>query len=137
MSLYRERTMTITDGQALVEVLKSKGFDPNVHHDPAPLVGFENRKRKERAHIIIPRKQVGRASNDIGFLREANGAYKAIISDFDRAHHKYDESWLKDVQAGVLEIVARRKINQFDVEQIGTRKVLPDGKIRLQFIKRS
>ena len=85
MSLYRERKTKINDARALEEALKQKGFSPLRHSQPVPLEGYMGDKRKDTAEIIIPRQQVGRASNDIGFKRQEDGSFAAIISDFDKS----------------------------------------------------
>ncbi len=50
-------------------------------------------ERSERAHIIIRRRQLDSASNDIGFARDGSGVYRAIISEYDRGIG-FNEAWL-------------------------------------------
>jgi hypothetical protein len=50
-------------------------------------------ERPERAHIIIRRRQLDSASNDIGFARDASGVYRAIMSEYDRGLG-FNDAWL-------------------------------------------
>lgn len=60
-------------------------------------MGYQGDTRAEKAHIIVRRKFVGGSSNDIGFLRNSEGQYEAIISEFDKT--KYNESWRNKLKA--------------------------------------
>ena len=62
------------------------------HETREALYGWKGDRRPQTAEIIIRRKFVGRASNDIGFASTPDGTYEAIISEFDR--QKYDQAWL-------------------------------------------
>ena len=134
MSLYRERKTKINDARALEEALKQKGFSPLRHSQPVSLEGYMGDKRKDTAEIIIPRTQVGRASNDIGLKRQEDGAFAAIISDFDKSHG-YGDGWLKEIIGLATEAKAMRIVQKLDLEQI-SRTELPNGKIRLQITQR-
>ena len=62
-------------------------------HDVADnLVGYQGDKRKDKANIIIRRKNVGGSSNDIGFVLAEDGTYQAVISDYDSTRH--NSAWL-------------------------------------------
>jgi hypothetical protein len=71
------------------------------HATPQSLTDFHGNVRPDAAHVIIRRKHVGPASNDLGFVRQADGRYQMIISDFDRGngeyanmkHARYGEAW--------------------------------------------
>ena len=47
------------------------------------LYGYQGDRRKETANIVIRRKFVGSASNDLGF-QKTDAGYVAVISEFDR-----------------------------------------------------
>src|SRR5262249_7503737 len=49
-------------------------------------------KREDTAEIVIPRRFVGGAANDIGFKLQDDRCYGAIISDYDR--HRHNEAWM-------------------------------------------
>ena len=47
-----------------------------------PLFGYHGDRRPETAALVVRRRHIGPASNDLGFARTAEG-YFPIISDFD------------------------------------------------------
>lgn len=85
MSSYNEIETQFSDQGCLVEALKELGYQPQVTEKPANLEGYHGDKRTQTAEIIIPRRQVGGASNDVGFKKNADGTFTAIISDYDRS----------------------------------------------------
>ena len=48
------------------------------------VAGGVNGARPERAEIVIRRGYVGHGSNDIGFARQLDGTFRAIISEYDQ-----------------------------------------------------
>ena len=84
MSSYNEIQTTFSDQGCLVEALKEMGYQPQVSEKPQHLEGYRGDERTQKAEIIIPRKQVGGASNDVGFKRNENGTFTAIVSDYDK-----------------------------------------------------
>ena len=132
MSLYREHKTALRDAVSLVEALRQTGFKPIVSETPRPLEGFLGDKRKTCAEIIIPRKQVGWSSNDIGFKKEPDGSFAAVISEFDQ--HKYNDAWLTEIKGLATEIRATRIAKNLKLKPAG-RKVLPNGQVRLQFVQ--
>lgn len=134
MSLYREQKTSINDPACLMTALKGMGFTPHRYTTPQQLIGYQGDKRKMTAEIVIPRAQVGAASNDIGFKRQADGTYMAIISDYDQ--RRYNDQWLTEVKTKAWEA----KVNKLAVKELGLKphgpsQVLPNGKIRVQFVK--
>lgn len=55
-----------------------------IHKEATNLYGYQGDKRPEKAHIIIRRRFVGSASNDVGFIRE-NNRYRVVASGYDSA----------------------------------------------------
>lgn len=84
MSKYVELTTVLTDERYLVEALHELGYEPEVCGEGKALIGYLGDERAERAQIIIRRRQLDSASNDIGFARDGSGIYRAIISEYDR-----------------------------------------------------
>ncbi len=95
-----------------------------------PLFDYVGKMRKDRANIIVPRKFVGGLSNDIGFLRQVDGTYSAIISDYDRNSMHYDDAWLAKLkQQYALQVVLKQqKARGYTVT---SQKVREDGAIEL------
>lgn len=96
MSHYTKVKTKIKKKSALVKALGDLGFTAEklrVEETAKQLEGYEGRLRDQKAEIIIPRRYVGGAANDIGFKEQADGTYEAIISEYDS--HRYNEPWLK------------------------------------------
>lgn len=129
MSHYTTVRTRMVDRQALVAALADLDFPAvEVHDEPQPLIGFRGDRRAQRAHVIVRRRHVGRASNDVGFARQPDGSYKALISRFDRA--RYNDRWLKRLHAryayhATLAVLTRQ---HFEVVQETERR---DGEVRL------
>ena len=93
MSHYPVLQTRLHDCRLLLESLADLGFaDVELHETPQPLVGWRGDSRQQTAEVIIRRRHVGQASNDIGFARRPDGSFEAIISEYDR--ERYDEAWL-------------------------------------------
>ncbi len=95
MSHYCQIETMFNDQQALIEALTTiqGGWQLDqieIHQEPQSLYGYQGDEREEKANIIIRRKHVRGASNDVGFALQADGSYKAIISDYDRTNHCND-----------------------------------------------
>lgn len=84
MSAYNEIETQFSDQDCLVDALKEMGYQPQVSEKPQNLEGYTGDTRKQTAEIILPRRQVGGASNDVGFKKNADGTFTAIVSDYDR-----------------------------------------------------
>ena len=95
MSHFSRIETKIVDQAALVAALADLGYTAEVHENGVPLKGFLGDSREQRAHVVVPRRQVGRLSNDLGFERTADGTYRAWISDFDAKKH--GPRWLGDL----------------------------------------
>lgn len=88
---------------SLIEALKKLGYKPSVHEQAKALFGYRGDERNQKAHIIIPRGQVGAASNDIGFFREADGVYTIHVSAYDKK--KWDEKFPELVKHYATDVV--------------------------------
>ncbi|WP_341532134.1 DUF1257 domain-containing protein (plasmid) [Nostoc sp. UHCC 0302] len=83
MSHFSKIAVQFKDQSCLVEALRHLGFYPQIHSSPVNLYGWRGDKREEVAHIVVPREQISRVSNDLGFW--FNGTdYECLISDYDR-----------------------------------------------------
>lgn len=129
MSHFTTMTTQLTDTDALRAALADLGYGKiEVHEQPQQLYGYLGDKRADRANVIIRREHIGRASNDIGFLRQDGGSFLAVISDYDRARH--DERWLGKLTARHAYHVATATLSAqgFDVVQETSER---DGTVRL------
>jgi hypothetical protein len=101
MSHFVECQTQIRDLASLRLALQEMGWAENeieVHPGPVALYGYRGDRRPEQAEVIIPRQFVGKSSNDIGFARQADGTWSAIISEYDQRQQgrrgPYDQAWL-------------------------------------------
>lgn len=94
MSHFSTIKTRLVERDYLLRALDDMGFKGKVevHEEPVPLHGFLGDRRRQKAEIVIPRKHVGRASNDVGFHRNPSGFYDAMISGFDQA--RFSSKWL-------------------------------------------
>jgi hypothetical protein len=99
-----------------------------IHEEAQPLYGYQGDQRTEKAHIIIRRKHIGIASNDIGFVKEADGTYTAIISEYDRG--RYDDKWMGTVKQKYA--VAKMKKEYKRKGLVVKEERNADGRIRLE-----
>jgi hypothetical protein len=96
MSHYSEVAIELTDEGCLVAALCRLGFEGKVevHREARPLYGYQGDVRPQKAHIIIRRQHVGRAANDLGFEKQADGRFRVWVSEFDQSHNGYNDAWL-------------------------------------------
>lgn len=95
MSHYTRVKTQLKNETALLQALADLGFGPTkIKHskEAQHLEGYEGKMREQTAEIIIPRKYVQQAANDIGFKRQEDGTFEAIISEYDK--NKYNKEWV-------------------------------------------
>jgi len=105
------------------------GYQPEVHSKAKNLQGYQGDKRSQKAHIILPRKQVGGASNDVGFERVKKG--------FILHASEYDHKWrtgerIKTLNKKYQENKLMKEIGKTSKFNILSRKNRDDGKIEIQ-----
>ena len=70
MSAYTLIETQLVSEEHLVRALEDVGFEQVERHAAAqPLVGFEGLRREQRAEIIIRKRYLDAASNDLGFAQ--------------------------------------------------------------------
>jgi hypothetical protein len=128
MSHFTTIKTEIRDENALVAALADVGYAEVERHPTAQhLYGYQGDRRAQTAEVIIRRKYVGSASNDIGFKRQADGTFEAIISEFDR--QKHSQHWVDQVAQRYAYHVVLTEVAKIGgiVEQESVR----DGEIEL------
>ena len=93
MSKYEELRTVLSEERFLVEALRDLGYSLEVSNEGLSLYGYLGDERAEKAHIVIRRRQLHSASNDIGFARDEGGVYHALISEYDRGIG-FNDAWL-------------------------------------------
>ncbi len=129
MSHFTTIRTQIRDRDALVKALTDLGFDQvEVYAQPQHLYGFEGDLRPQVAEVIIRRHYISGASNDIGFQRQDDGHFEAMISDYDR--HRFNRDWLNTLtqRYGYHQLLQTAAEQGFALEE---QEVLADGTIRL------
>jgi len=137
MSKYNEMATVLSHEGYLIETLREMGYAPEVSAEGAALFGYMGDERSERAQIVIRRRQLDSASNDIGFRRDESGVYRAIISEYDRGIG-FNETWIGRIAQAYKErqtmAVAKAKGYVFQGRQVIET---PQGKkVQLRFAVR-
>ncbi len=113
MSHYTVLKTRITDAETLVAALADLGFaNVEAHKMPQPLFDWQGVERRTRAEIIVRRKYLRGASNDMGFARTADGTFKALISDYDL--DTYGEAWMGRLTQRYAYRLARKVLAEQD-----------------------
>lgn len=113
MSKYLTFTdVTFKDKKLLLKALAQLGYtDVEVHDgEGANLIGYHGDTRADKANVIVRRKYIGTASNDIGFRKTAKG-YVPIVSEYDRGYARGGH-FLPDVRTKYNELTAREVAKQ-------------------------
>ncbi|MBD2597938.1 DUF1257 domain-containing protein [Nostoc spongiaeforme FACHB-130] len=129
MSHFTSIKTQIKNSAALIKALADVGFKNVEHHKVAqPLYGYQGDVRPETAEVIIRKQYIGSLSNDIGFKRQENGQFQAIISEYDR--RKYNQSWLNTLMQryGYHALMASAEAQGFTIE---ADEVMEDGTVRV------
>ena len=71
------------DRRLLLAALADLGYGEVEEGDALPLYGYQGDRRPEVAELVVRRRHLGRASNDLGFARTPAG-YVPIISEYDQ-----------------------------------------------------
>ena len=134
MSAYSTNKTLFKDKACLLAALAEMGFDSSkveVHEKATNLHGYQGDVRADVAEIIIRRKYVGGASNDMGFKKNADGTYGAIISEYDS--RRYNAAWLGKLSAAYARNGIIEKAKRLGLRPAGTIK--KDGKTQLAFVR--
>jgi hypothetical protein len=115
-------SVNLIDKDCLVEALKGIFGEVEVYDSPMPLYGYQGDVRKQKANIIVRRHLVGRMSNDIGFERQADGTYKAYISEYDRGRLGYDDKWLNRLKQSYGFIKVKKEVKKKNWTLLSTKK---------------
>lgn len=73
------------DRECLLNALSECGYETVEEGASLSLYGYQGDKRTETAQIVVRRKFIGSASNDLGFQKTDNG-YVPVISEYDQRY---------------------------------------------------
>jgi hypothetical protein len=131
MSHYSEVQIELADEGCLMAALSRLGFQGKVevHREAQALYGYQGDVRAQKAHIIIRQQHVGPAANDLGFERQADGKFRAWVSEFDQRKNGYNDAWMGKLKQayGVEKARAEAKKRGYRVSE----QKLDDGRVRL------
>lgn len=109
------------------------------HEEGAAMYGYQGDDRSKakpgsanyapRCEIIVRRKHVGGASNDLGFKLQENGKFKAWVSDYDQ-HSHFGKAKQQATAVKYAELVGEKTLIAKGFGQIEKVK-LDDGSIKL------
>jgi len=84
MSKYLAFTeILFRDRRLLLAALTDLGYGQVEEGEALSLYGYEGDRRSETAEIVVRRRHIGTASNDLGFAHTPQG-YTPIISEYDQ-----------------------------------------------------
>ena len=73
----------LKDRRLLLAALADLGYTEVEEGEALPLYGYQGDRRPETAELIVRRRHLGSASNDLGFARTPAG-YVPIVSEYDQ-----------------------------------------------------
>jgi hypothetical protein len=73
----------LKDRRLLLAALADLGYSEVEEGEALPLYGYQGDRRPETAELVVRRRRLGSASNDVGFARSPAG-YVPIVSEYDQ-----------------------------------------------------
>jgi Protein of unknown function (DUF1257) len=132
MSAFHSLTTLYKDREALIAALNAQGYtDVEVHDVSQPLTGYHGDLRSQKANVIVRRRFVGAASNDLGWEWDTkSGTFIQHISDFDKGKH--DSQWCAKLKQSYTEGVTMKTAAKQGFKFLGKKIVA--GRVQLQFL---
>lgn len=136
MSKFAQYSTVMNDAKCLKKVLEKRFKEVELHSSPEQLIDFQGKathyldESGDKAEIIIRRKHVGGAANDIGFTKDSSGNYKAIISAYDSSKH--NQKWLDNLCKDYL-VEKATSIMTEEGAELFESETLSNGSIRMKF----
>jgi hypothetical protein len=132
MSAYASLETQYKDRECLVAALGDMGYNNvEVHDEAQNLVGYHGDTRPEKANVIVRRKFVGAAANDIGFVKTPDGRYSAIISQFDSGKH--NTKWLTDLKKNYANRTTAKEAKRIGAKLMSRQVV--NGKTVIKYLQ--
>lgn len=134
MSAYHQQNTIFEDEDCLVKALAEHGYGPGtveINKEPQTLYDYVGKARPQKAHVILRRKYVAGASNDIGFFKNANGKYESIISAYDQGRH--GQSWMTGLTKTYAEHALIKQAPRLGMRFVGRTINAKTGKPEIKF----
>lgn len=119
-----------SDPECIKAAIKELGYVFEDHKTAQNLHGFQGDQRKQTADIIVRRRNVGSASNDVGFRRKSNGKYELIISEYDR-HGKTGTNFMERMKQLYAKHKTLKQLKKMG-KTVTSVKTMADGRIKIK-----
>jgi hypothetical protein len=131
VSKYNRQRSAYNDRDCLVAALNAQGYsEVEVHDEAVNLIGYLGDTRPERANVIVRRRYVGTAANDLGFVRESDGTFSAIVSDYDS--RKHGAAWRTGLKKAYTEKRLIKHAASKGLKYLG--KEVKGGKVQIKWL---
>ena len=139
MSEYRKNKTNYKDRECLVKALNEQGYTNEMielHEQPQQLYDYCGHATHyldadgDKAEIIVRRKYVGGAANDLGFKKEADGTYSAIVSAYDSSKH--NTKWMDGLKRAYGEAVIHKTAKRLNLKPYASKVV--NGRKQIQYM---
>jgi Protein of unknown function (DUF1257) len=140
MSEYAQYEGEYLDKECLVNALVEQGYAKEhieVHEQPQQLIDYHGQATHyldptgDKAEIIVRRKHVGGAANDLGFKKQENEKYAPVISNYDTGKH--NTKWLSGLKDRYHEQVATKQARKMGLK-LKSRTVV-NGKVVVRYLQ--
>jgi len=137
LSKYAQLITDLHEEKYLVEGLKERGYEVEVHPEGAPLGRYFSEQEAKTAHVIIRRSHLKGAFGDIGFARQPDGRLVAIVDELDQ-QCGYGAKWLGRVQQLYKEkqTLATARAKGYILKSREVVETRDGQQVRLQFVVR-
>lgn len=119
-----------SDAECIKAALKELGYTFEHHDVEQNLQGYHGDQRSQTANIIVRRRNVGVASNDVGFKKKADGKYELIISEYDRGG-KTGTNFLQKMKQLYAKHKTLKQLKSMG-KSITSIKTMKDGRIKIK-----
>ena len=131
MSKYNRQKSTYNDRDCLVAALNEQGYtEVEVHEEAVNLIGYHGDTRPEKANVIVRRNHIGTAANDLGFVKEADGTFSTIVSDYDS--RKHGAEWMTGLKKAYTEKRLIKHAAKNGLKYLG--KKIVNNKVQIQWM---
>jgi hypothetical protein len=139
-SEYAQYEGDYADRECLVEALTQQGYareQIEVHDQPQQLFDYHGHATHyldatgDMAEVIVRRRYVGGAANDLGFRKQTDGKYAPIISAYDSSKH--NTKWLTGLKDRYHEAVVTKQAKKMGLK-LKSRQVV-NGKVVVKYLK--
>ena len=110
------------DRECLLKALAECGYGTVEEGESLSLYGYQGDRRPETAQIVVRRKFIGSASNDLGF-QKTDAGYVPVISEYDQRymmHGKFLTNLRTNYNLKSAEKLARSLRGTLQQERVGS-----------------